>query len=50
MELPLGCFECRQMLLPWFNIYVAGVIATVADGIATQGEFISFECDMWQME
>ena len=28
----------------------ADVVTTVADGIATEGELISFECDVWQME
>ena len=50
MELPLVCFECRQILLPWFGFYVAGVITTVADGIATQAEVISFEYDVRQVE
>ena len=50
MKLPLIYIECRLMLLPCFNFYVVDVITTVADGIATQGELIVFECDVWQME
>ena len=42
MELLPICFKCRQMLLLWFSFYVAGVITTVADGIATQSKMISF--------
>ena len=50
MELPLIYIEYRQMLLPGFSFYVVDVVTTVADGIATQGELIVLECDVWQME
>ena len=42
MELPLIYIECRQMLLPWFSFYVVDVVTTVAGGISTLGELISF--------
>ena len=45
----LRCFKCWQMLLPWIQLFVADVIAIVADGINTQGGKISMNvmCGRW---